>query len=523
MAPDEPRISFTLDGSAVEVAPGATLLDTLRDQLGMTVVKDGCSPQGQCGCCTVLVDGQARVACVTPVRRVHGRQVTTLNGLDPVRRQAWASAFCATGASQCGFCTPGIIVRLDALAQQAARQQSGSGHGPVKQALLAHLCRCTGWQTILEAWDRFDPTDTDGPPRDLAAAARRAELEGGTAQRVGPEVAMGQGGFAADTAPPDALMALSDGAGGWAVGESLAHARAQLHKIQGRRTTVAHSWPLAVPEGNWDVTLRTTWVEPAYLEPDASWCQPAGEPSSAVANGGAFGAKLSSPVLAASRELADRYGRPVLVLGSREDVTRWGPKRPPVAGGARSDGMGWLRVVETPGIAEAVAVVAPGLRVEEIAVPGPPTSNQIRAAGWAEALILTAAARPDDGPLAAPNGSVAEAQVKDGVIKVTVRCGQVLDDVVLRSYCIGAAHMAWSWVTSEALTVDGEGRPVDLTVRSFGVARAIDTPPIEITIDSSDTSPAVNGSEAVFVAVAAATWRAAGHPPEWPVGSIAGF
>src|ERR1700760_3202008 len=74
--------AFTLDGRPVEVAGDAgSLLEALRENLGIWSVKDGCSPQGQCGCCTVLVDGAPRVACVTPVRRVAGRSVTTVDGL----------------------------------------------------------------------------------------------------------------------------------------------------------------------------------------------------------------------------------------------------------------------------------------------------------------------------------------------------------------------------------------------------------------------------------------------------------
>src|SRR5947207_8713391 len=111
------RVTFTCNGTALEVdvAPGESLLSVLRERLALMSVKDGCSPQGQCGCCTVLVDGSPRVACVTPARRVAGRAITTLDGLDAATRQEWADAFAATGASQCGFCTPGIIMRLSAL------------------------------------------------------------------------------------------------------------------------------------------------------------------------------------------------------------------------------------------------------------------------------------------------------------------------------------------------------------------------------------------------------------------------
>ncbi|MGF1598587.1 MAG: 2Fe-2S iron-sulfur cluster-binding protein [Acidimicrobiales bacterium] len=536
MPRSEPPLTLTVDGVEVTVDAGhRSLLSVLRDQLGLVGVKDGCSPQGQCGCCTVLVDGQPRVACVTPARRVAGRTVTTVDGIGVERRRAWADAFCATGASQCGFCTPGIIVRLDALDRKACGPGSDGprtggtaptpavDHDAVDQALLAHLCRCTGWRTIHDAWDRFPDELAGGSggddDRNLEAASRRAGIEGGVAQRVGPDVALGRGGFAADTAPPRALVAVSDGTGGWVVGETAEEARAAVAKVQGRRTTAGHRWPLEVPAGVWAATLRTTWVEPAYLETDASWCRPGGEPASATANGGAFGAKQPSFASSAARRLADEHGRAVLVLTSREDATRFGPKRPPVAGGARADGTGVLRVVRTPGIARAVAAVAPGLVVEEVDVAGPPTSASTRAAGWAEAVVLLAGASGAAAPVVAPSGAVATAEVVDGTIRASVRCGRVLDEVVLRSYCVGAAHMAWSWLTSEALTVDEAGVVHDLTIRSFGVTRAVDTPPIEIAVDLDDDGEPVNGSDAVFAAVAAAGWLALGRTPDWPVGA----
>jgi xanthine dehydrogenase small subunit len=92
----------------------------------------------------------------------------------------------------------------------------------------------------------------------------------------------------------------------------------------------------------------------------------------------------------------------------------------------------------------------------------------------------------------------------------------MLDEVVLRSYAIGAAHMALGWVRSEGLAIGENGDPVDLTVRSFGVLRAVDTPRIDVTLVDDDGDP-VNGSDAVFAAVAAAAWRHAGYPPRWPI------
>ncbi len=452
------------------------------------------------------VDGQPRVACVTPVGRAAGRRVTTLEGLGDAAD--WCETFAATGASQCGFCTPGIIMRVAAL-DPAARANPAA----VDRALAAHLCRCTGWQPIKDAVASFPRR---AGPADRPGAARRAELEGGVAQDVGPLVAAGQGGFADDTAPADALVAILGADGEWVVAETLTQARRLAGKVQGRRSTTGPTWPLEVPPGDWVRTLRTTWVEPGYLEPDASWCAPGGEPASPLANGGAFGGKVDSEVGAVARRLADDHGRPVRVLYAREDVVRRGPKRPPIAAGLRADGTGVVRVVRTPGVAAAIQAVAPGLTVEELDVVGPPTSLAVRAAGWAEAAVLLNALGDGPDTVRAPNGSVATAVVDDDGVRVRVRAGDPLDEVVLRSYCTGAAHMALGWVRSEGLSLDETGQPVDLTIRSFGILKASATPPITIEIEPDGGEP-VNASDAVFAAVAAAAWRHTGHPDRWPV------
>jgi len=499
------------------------LLEVLREDLGVRSAKDGCSPQGQCGCCTVLVDGAPRVACVTAVRRVAGRSVVTADGLAPETADRLVGAFGRHGASQCGFCTPGILCRLSALGPTPTP-------GQVESALLAHLCRCTGWRSIVDA-ACSDDGGAPGSPPPASVSARRAEIEGGAPQATGDQVVMGRGAFADDHAPPGCLVAVPDGAGGWAVGENVAAARAAAGKVQGRRSGRQLTYPIDVPPGKWDLTLQTTWVEPAYLEPDASWCRPGGAPAHPAGNGGAFGGKVASLAPAAARELADRYGRPVRVVFSREDVVRLGPKRPPVAAGVRADGTGVIRTAAAPGITEAIRAVAPGLEVEEVAVAGPPVSTAIRAAGWAEAAVLTAAAAgletTVDGRARAvvtgPAGGRAEAEVEVDAsgrptgVAVRVDGGHPLDEVVLRSYVYGAVHMALGWVCSEAIAVGADGVPEDLTIRSFGILRARDLPPVVITIEAADPSgPAVNASDAAFAAVAAATWMAQGRPPQWP-------
>ena len=518
-----PEVEFTFNGTAVVCEDdGCSLLEALRDRLGAHSVKDGCSPQGQCGCCTVWVDGSPRVSCVTPLARVRGRSVTTAEGLDAATATAWGEALCASGGTQCGFCTPGIVMRFEAARRSGAVVLD---RAKVDQAMLAHLCRCTGWQTIAEAALAVSSQPPTAPGaamtgRSIEAAERRALVEGRAPQRVGSDVALGRVPFVDDTAPVGALVAVRSADGEWAVADTLHAARTKAGKVQGRRTTEDTTWPVDLPEGDWARVLQTTWVEPAYLEPDAAWCEPGGEPVSLLANGGAFGGKVDDALGRTARELADLHGRPVRVLSSRADVVRFGPKRPPLGIGLRSDGTGIVRVARTAGIAEAIRSVAPGLEIVEIDVVGPPTSVHLRGAGWAEvqaALASLAVGADAVDSVRSPEGAVASARVDaDGSVHVTVSAGEVLDATVLRSYCIGAAHMALGWVRSEAITVDAEGRPLDLTIRSFGALRSIDTPPIVVTIEPGD-GPAVNGSDAVFAAVAAAAWRAAGHPARWPL------
>jgi aerobic-type carbon monoxide dehydrogenase small subunit (CoxS/CutS family) len=526
-------VDFELDGRPVSVeTTEGSLLDALREQLGSRTPKDGCSPQGQCGCCTVWVDTSPRVSCVTPLRRVAGRSVTTIDGLPEEVRRRWADAFAAAGASQCGFCTPGIVMRLAALAARG----KGADEAAVRSALLAHLCRCTGWHSVIEAAELvLEASTTPETGRDPLLAAWRAQLEGPAFQTSDARTVLGDARFAEDTAPAGAAVAVVGTDGELVVADGLLAARRAAGKVQGRNSTVEPGHPVPLPEGEWALTLRTTWVEPAYLEPDASWCRPGGDPASPLANGGAFGGKRRSPVAGEARRLADELGRAVRVVWSREDVVRRGPKRPPVAVGVRADGTGVLRVglsgtaertaEELRVLAARVAGVAPGLVVEPLPVAGPPTSADLRGAGWAEATVVVAAlgamAEGRTGPgteveVTGPSGGRASVAVHaDGSVGVEVWAGELLDEVTLRSYCIGAVHQALGWVRTEGIAVDGDGTVLDLTIRSFGILAARDTPSVDVTLHQSDLWP-VNGSDAVFAATAAAAWVADGLSPEWP-------
>jgi hypothetical protein len=203
-----------------------------------------------------------------------------------------------------------------------------------------------------------------------------------------------------------------------------------------------------------------------------------------------------------------------------------------MAAALRADGTGVIRVARTVGVAEAINAVLPMVSVEEVDLAGPSTSIAIRGAGWAEAAVLRAVldsrAAAADGSVSAtpvrvvsPEGAEAivelDGSVADGFVRVGLRCGRILDEVVLRSYVIGAAHMALGWVLSEGLAVDADGVIGDLTIRSFGVLRASEMPPVEVTLHEEDSEP-INGSDAVFAAVAAAVWMQQGYVSDWPTG-----
>jgi carbon-monoxide dehydrogenase small subunit len=144
------RLRFELNGKAVDLdeVPGEqTLLDLLRRRLGVMGVKEGCGV-GECGACTVLLDGRAVDSCLLPAAKVEGRQVQTAEGLSADGRlHPVQEAFLEAGAVQCGFCTPGMLMSTWALLQQTPHP----GDGQIKEALEGNLCRCTGYQDILTA------------------------------------------------------------------------------------------------------------------------------------------------------------------------------------------------------------------------------------------------------------------------------------------------------------------------------------------------------------------------------------
>lgn len=143
------KIAFLCNGEPreVEASPLARLLDVLREELRLTGSKEGCG-EGECGACTVLIDGRPANACLVPAAHAAGREVTTVEGLaDDGRLSRVQEALVAHGAAQCGICTPGIAV----CATAALAESPPPSRERVRELLAGNLCRCTGYQKIIDA------------------------------------------------------------------------------------------------------------------------------------------------------------------------------------------------------------------------------------------------------------------------------------------------------------------------------------------------------------------------------------
>ncbi len=155
LGPDAVTLALTVNGvlRTVSVEPRVTLLRVLRNQLDLTGAKEVCD-RGGCGACTVLLDGEPVLSCLVPIFQCQGRDVQTVEGIarDP-RARAFLERFVAEGGTQCGACTPGIIVT----GWRLARDRQSPDREAVRSALAGNLCRCTGYEAIVRALAREPP------------------------------------------------------------------------------------------------------------------------------------------------------------------------------------------------------------------------------------------------------------------------------------------------------------------------------------------------------------------------------
>lgn len=143
------HISFTLNGEPTEVAfaPHKTLLEVLREDLALTGTKHGCE-LGECGTCTVLVDGRAILSCLMLGLEAEGREVKTIEGMaEGAELHPLQVTFADTGAAQCGYCSPGFLL----VAEELLKKNASPSRDEIREALSGNLCRCTGYIKIYEA------------------------------------------------------------------------------------------------------------------------------------------------------------------------------------------------------------------------------------------------------------------------------------------------------------------------------------------------------------------------------------
>ncbi len=244
------QIEFVLNGipRRVDAHPDESLLDILRQRLGITSLKSGCSPQGQCGCCVALVNGVPRTTCATSPVYANGKHILTLEGLPPWERKEIADSFAAAAGLQCGFCIPGIALRAKALtdAEPAPTRLA------IAEALDGHLCRCTGYVKIIDAIEWLALSKRGGH---IPAAGTDGRVGRSLARVDVVAMALGERPYVDDLAVPGLLhgaLALSP------------HARARVLRIDTARARAlpgVHCVATAadVPGQRWVGLLHADW------------------------------------------------------------------------------------------------------------------------------------------------------------------------------------------------------------------------------------------------------------------------
>jgi xanthine dehydrogenase molybdenum-binding subunit len=193
-------MEFILNGEpvSVELREDERLLEVLRERFGLCSVKDGCAPEGSCGACTVIVDGKAVVSCAQKATRVEGKSIITQEGLSEETRRRWAECFVAAGASQCGYCSPGIVMKAEALLAKHPEPTREE----IEHALLGNLCRCTGYVKIVDAIELVAAVVRGEPLPELDRSGRVGSR---SARYKGVELALGDHPFVGDMTAPGML------------------------------------------------------------------------------------------------------------------------------------------------------------------------------------------------------------------------------------------------------------------------------------------------------------------------------
>lgn len=195
-----------VNGSPVELRISTdeelTLLDVLRDDLGITSPKNGCQPQAQCGCCTVLLDDKPVLACALKPTKAEGKSVTTLEGLDEEHRQQIAQSFVQCGGVQCGFCIPGMAMRAVGICgknPEPSREEIATGLKP-------HLCRCTGYAQIVDSVEEYGRVRRGESPLTATAADASGKVGTSLPRYTGHDAVLGDRKFIDDMTTPGMLF-----------------------------------------------------------------------------------------------------------------------------------------------------------------------------------------------------------------------------------------------------------------------------------------------------------------------------
>ena len=243
-------IKFQLNGKAREVDawPDQPLLEVLRETFKLKSLKSGCAPQRECGACLALIDGQPKVTCAVRVEQVEGRSVVTLEGVAEAERRLFADAFQVAAGLQCGFCTPGLALRVKWMTDQGERLTRAE----IARLIDGHLCRCTGYVKIIDAIELIQAVK-------LGAALPPPVADGGVGRPLqryqGGELALGERAYVADVDAPGLLygaLVLSP------------HARARIVRIDVARAlalpgVVAVATARDVPGDRWVGQIYADW------------------------------------------------------------------------------------------------------------------------------------------------------------------------------------------------------------------------------------------------------------------------